>query len=158
MIFEELTTEQLNAIDLILNGSASNQYSAYFLDVADVLFELALGSDAGIVIGQSSGDTAASGGITYNLLDNATFTSGSHNILGLFGDIWLNQDFANGWNNAGDEGSEQFFISLHELSHAVGGLKDASDVSTVDDSQYYTVMSYKPMGWSRNSARERPIL
>jgi len=151
---------QASAIARILAGSPSDAFSVYFEDVAKLNIAATTGDEVDIVIAQNDGTSALyvdnyTGGATWLYNGNPLDAS-----EGRHGDIFFNEDYTKGWGTT-SQGSEQFYIILHELGHAIGGFKEGGQAfsggDADKDTSQYTVMSYRAQGWEPDGGLDNQI-
>jgi serralysin len=130
-----LTTNQLAILSAVVSG---DYYSVTFSDVAKISFASGTAASADIVIGASTTGTELEDA------EEAAYTLTYEGAGGdLFhGDIWLNQDSTEYWDET-DKGSAGYAAILHEFGHALG--LSHIDGSPSLDSHQYSIMSYNLM-------------
>lgn len=134
--FTSLTSLQKSAFDAVMHTSLSYpsyNYAVFFSDVSNINFEASAPGSAEITISQTNG-----GNPIFPSNDEAAYAKGYIvDRASLYGDIWLNEDFTQGWSNL-DGGHMPFFTVMHELGHALGLAHPGGPL----DNQKYSMMSY----------------
>ena len=128
----------LKTVNTILINMAS--YRVSFSDVINTNFLEADSGIGDIIIMNQDAFSSAAPSLAY--IPNAT-----NKTFGNAGDVFINSMHIENLTEL-RPGAEGFWILLHELGHAVGGLDDVRNTTaagTFVDNQKYTVMSYNPL-------------
>lgn len=154
--FQSFSAVQEQVVYFLLEAPASTKitgdyednvdYRVSFSDVINFTFneETQNSNDVGAITFLNASIDTGEDAVAFHPL-----SSGSDGETNEKGDILINQDSATNDVDNLKMGDAGYWIILHELGHAFGGLEDVENTTLSDtefDNQKYTMMSYNPYG------------
>jgi len=149
-----------NQLSVLSNGLSSSSWSVSFSDIANIDFVSGTTTTADIVIGTTTNggypsisSSTPAYALIYDGNESATDIALKH------GDIWLNNDATEAWDNT-SKGNYGQQIIIHEFLHALGVdiFADTNNIGTDIDSNKYTTTSYNLLNGMNPSGADDDVL